>query len=177
MTLKSHILFFLCLHTTIYSTRKWISYRKCVCVCVSFCCYPVIHEQILHDEICHNGLHRWGKLIGGQHGDVAQWYERSDELFRDVCIQTSWQRLEITDDKTVLKSKAKNNIQHHLPSVTQGRYLQVQVWVSLPQKSVPAALPCCWRWHGYSGRPAWPGEVCPAWLSDARWESGSWWAQ
>lgn len=55
--------------------------------------HPVVHEQILYNEVCHNGLHWWCKLVWGQHGDVAQRHEGSDELLWDVCIQTTGQRL------------------------------------------------------------------------------------
>lgn len=51
--------------------------------------HPVIHEQVLDNEVSHDGLH-WGcKLIWGQHGDVAKRHEGSDELLWDVCIQTT----------------------------------------------------------------------------------------
>lgn len=55
--------------------------------------HPVIHEQILYNEVCHNGLHWRCKLVWGQHGDVAQRHEGSDELLWDVRIQTTGQRL------------------------------------------------------------------------------------
>lgn len=65
--------------------------------------YPVIHEEILYDEVCHNGLHRWRKLVWGKHGDVAQRHEGSDELLWDVCIQTTGQRLRAETNKVYIQ--------------------------------------------------------------------------
>lgn len=44
-----------------------------------------------------------------------------------------------------------------------------------PQKFVPVALLCCWRWHVCSGQLAWLDEEFLALLSDAGWESECWW--
>lgn len=77
--------------------------------------YPVIHEEVLYDEVCHNGLHRWRKLVWGKHGDVAQRHEGSDELLWDVCIQTTGQRLRAETNKVYIQIdtniyvKKKNN--------------------------------------------------------------------
>lgn len=57
------------------------------------CTDPVIHQQVLHNEIGHNRLHWRGKLVWGQHGDMTKRHKRSDELLGDIGIQTTWQRL------------------------------------------------------------------------------------
>lgn len=57
------------------------------------CTHSVIHQQIFYNEVGHNRLHGWGKLIWSQHGYMTQRDERCDQLLRDVSVQTTRQWL------------------------------------------------------------------------------------
>lgn len=56
--------------------------------------HSVIHQQIFHDKVGNYGLHRWRKLIRSQHGYVTQRNEWSNQLLRDISVQTTRQRLQ-----------------------------------------------------------------------------------
>lgn len=56
--------------------------------------YPVVHEQVLDDEVCHQGLEGCGKLLGGQQSQVAQRGERRDQLLQVARVQTLVQGLQ-----------------------------------------------------------------------------------
>ena len=65
--------------------------RRLLCSCAP---YSVIHEQVLDNEVGDDRLHGRGELIWGQHGDVTQRHQRSDQLLWHVSVQTAGQRLE-----------------------------------------------------------------------------------
>lgn len=56
--------------------------------------HPVVHKQILHDEIGDERLQWCSELFWGQLGQVTQGGERSDELLQVSRVQTFVQRLE-----------------------------------------------------------------------------------
>lgn len=60
-----------------------------VSLSIKTCTHPVIHQQVLHNEVGHNRFHWGGKLVWGQHRDVTKRHEWSDELLRDIRIQTT----------------------------------------------------------------------------------------
>jgi len=57
--------------------------------------YPVVHEQVLDDEVGHQGLEGCGKLLGGQQSQVAQRGERRDQLLQVARVQTLVQGLQV----------------------------------------------------------------------------------
>lgn len=57
------------------------------------CVYPVVHEQILHNEVGDKRFERCGKLFWGQLGQVTQGGQRSDELLQVSSVQTFMKRL------------------------------------------------------------------------------------
>lgn len=56
--------------------------------------HPVVHEQILHNEVGDERLQWCGELFWGQLGQVTQGGEGSDELLQVSGVQTFVQRLE-----------------------------------------------------------------------------------
>ena len=56
--------------------------------------YPVVHEQILHNEVGDERFERRGELFWGQLSQVTQGGQRSDELLQVSGVQTFVQRLE-----------------------------------------------------------------------------------
>lgn len=60
---------------------------------VTWCAHPVVHEQVLHDEVGHQGFEWSGKLLRGQLSQVAQRGQRRDELLQIGRVQALVQRL------------------------------------------------------------------------------------
>lgn len=78
-------------------------------VCSLLFTHPIIHEQVLHNEVSHDGFHWWSKLIWGQHGNVTEGHQWCDKLLRHVCVQTTWQRLRLKREKTWVQSKTRGD--------------------------------------------------------------------
>jgi len=62
--------------------------------------YPVIHEQILHNEVGDERFERCSKLFWGQLSQVTQGGQRSDELLQVSGVEAFVQRLETQTHNT-----------------------------------------------------------------------------
>lgn len=55
--------------------------------------YPVVHEQILHNEVGDERFERCGELLWGQLSQMTQGGQRGDELLQVGRVQAFVQRL------------------------------------------------------------------------------------
>lgn len=62
-------------------------------ISVTRCPYPVVHEQVLHNEVGHERFERGSELLRGQLSQVAQCRQWRDKLLQVGGIQALVQRL------------------------------------------------------------------------------------
>lgn len=89
--------------------------------------HPIVHEKVLHNESCYQGLEWGSELIRREQSDVTNGDQRGDQVLQVAGVQAFMQRLEVRQRKYIYPLYHNTACAPHLPILDTAS--ATQAWV------------------------------------------------